>query len=346
MVGIDLVLPDFAYLRGRVDDIEGIVITHGHEDHLGALPWILRELGRGRAAAGLRRAADDGDGALQARRAPPQGRRGRGRRGRRALELGPFDVELIHMTHSIPDAVRRRRDDRPRDRADHRRLQVRPDAGRRAARRRGAARRARRARACCCSAATRRTPTARASRRASATSARTSSRRLHALRGPDRRHVLRLEHPPRAAGRRRRRGARAQGRAASGARCARTSTSAARWATSRCPRGSSSQPRELDDFPDERIVIISTGSQGEPLSALRRMAHQRPPADRAARGRHRRLRGDADPRQRARGQRDDRPPLPHRLRRHHGPRRADPRLRPRLRGGDQADAEPRRARAT
>ena len=45
MMGIDLVLPDFSYLRDRVDDIEGIVVTHGHEDHLGALPWILRELG-------------------------------------------------------------------------------------------------------------------------------------------------------------------------------------------------------------------------------------------------------------------------------------------------------------
>ena len=44
MVGIDLVLPDFAYLRDRVDDIEGIVVTHGHEDHLGSLPWVLREL--------------------------------------------------------------------------------------------------------------------------------------------------------------------------------------------------------------------------------------------------------------------------------------------------------------
>ena len=44
-LGIDLVLPDFAYLRGRVDDVEAIVLTHGHEDHVGALPYVLREIG-------------------------------------------------------------------------------------------------------------------------------------------------------------------------------------------------------------------------------------------------------------------------------------------------------------
>ncbi|MFQ5352049.1 MAG: MBL fold metallo-hydrolase, partial [Candidatus Binatia bacterium] len=45
--GIDLVLPDFRYLRERADQIEAFVLTHGHEDHVGALPWVLRELGAG-----------------------------------------------------------------------------------------------------------------------------------------------------------------------------------------------------------------------------------------------------------------------------------------------------------
>ncbi|MGZ5313682.1 MAG: MBL fold metallo-hydrolase, partial [Solirubrobacterales bacterium] len=45
MLGIDLVLPDFDSLRERADDIEAIVLTHGHEDHVGALPYVLREIG-------------------------------------------------------------------------------------------------------------------------------------------------------------------------------------------------------------------------------------------------------------------------------------------------------------
>jgi ribonuclease J len=104
MMGIDLVLPDFSYLRERVDDIEAIVVTHGHEDHLGALPWVLRELGETRVPVvyggpltvamarskldehKLREAnlesLDDGE----------------------VVALGPFELELVHMTHSIPDS--------------------------------------------------------------------------------------------------------------------------------------------------------------------------------------------------------------------------------------------------
>jgi ribonuclease J len=105
MMGIDLVLPDFAYLRGRVSDIEAIVVTHGHEDHLGCLPFLLRELGvddappvyGGPLTMAMARSKldehklsrdvhveDVKDGEI--------------------IEAGPFDVELIHMTHSIPDA--------------------------------------------------------------------------------------------------------------------------------------------------------------------------------------------------------------------------------------------------
>ena len=105
MVGIDLVLPDFSYLRERARDIEAIVVTHGHEDHLGALPWVLRELGDRAPATGLRGRADGRDGALQARRAQAARRRAqRDATPGETLELGPFSLELVHMTHSIPDS--------------------------------------------------------------------------------------------------------------------------------------------------------------------------------------------------------------------------------------------------
>ena len=102
--GIDLVLPDFAYLRERVADIEAIVITHGHEDHLGALPWMLRELGEesvpvtysGQLTVAMARAKLDEHKLRKARLdVLPTGE---------VVDAGPFKVEMIHLTHSIPDA--------------------------------------------------------------------------------------------------------------------------------------------------------------------------------------------------------------------------------------------------
>ena len=52
MLGIDLVLPDFSSLRERAGDIDAIVLTHGHEDHVGALPYFLREIGMPKAIYG------------------------------------------------------------------------------------------------------------------------------------------------------------------------------------------------------------------------------------------------------------------------------------------------------
>ena len=102
MLGIDLVLPDFTSLRDRADDIEAIVLTHGHEDHVGALPFVLRELDvrppiyGGALTIGLVRSK------LEERRirdadlnVVDPGER---------FRAGPFEIETIHMSHSIPDA--------------------------------------------------------------------------------------------------------------------------------------------------------------------------------------------------------------------------------------------------
>ncbi len=103
MLGIDLVLPDFSYLRERAEDIEAIVITHGHEDHVGALPWVLRELGEhapvvygGRLTVAMARSKLDEHKLRDARLEDV--------RPGEEIEAGPFTLEMIHMTHSIPDS--------------------------------------------------------------------------------------------------------------------------------------------------------------------------------------------------------------------------------------------------
>jgi ribonuclease J len=101
MLGIDLVLPDFSYLRDRADAIEAIVLTHGHEDHVGALPYVLREIGEppviygGQLTVGMVRSKLDehklSDAPLKEL---PAGEK---------VRTGPFGLELIHLSHSIPD---------------------------------------------------------------------------------------------------------------------------------------------------------------------------------------------------------------------------------------------------
>ncbi|HXS46891.1 MAG TPA: ribonuclease J [Solirubrobacterales bacterium] len=102
MLGIDLVLPDFSYLRDRAKDIEAIVLTHGHEDHVGALPYVLREIGMppviygGMLTVGMVRSKLDEH---KLKDAPleelPAGKK---------VQAGPFELELVHLSHSIPDA--------------------------------------------------------------------------------------------------------------------------------------------------------------------------------------------------------------------------------------------------
>jgi ribonuclease J len=104
MFGIDLVLPDFGYLRGRVDDIEAIVVTHGHEDHLGALPWILRELGAANAPPVYGRPLTMAMARSKLEEHKLREVKLIDLEDGEDLQLGPFSLELIHMTHSIPDA--------------------------------------------------------------------------------------------------------------------------------------------------------------------------------------------------------------------------------------------------
>src|SRR2546430_2249631 len=101
-LGVDLVLPDFGYLRDR--HIRAVLLTHGHEDHVGGLPYVLRELDVGevwatRLTLGLVKSKLDEHGLLRAaelREVEPGGE---------PLELGPFRAEFVRMAHSIPDAV-------------------------------------------------------------------------------------------------------------------------------------------------------------------------------------------------------------------------------------------------
>lgn len=102
MLGIDMVIPDFAYLRERREKIAALILTHGHEDHIGAVPFLLKELaipiyGTAFTLELLKeklkehRLLEDADLRLISPRQP--------------LALGPFELDFIRVSHSIVDGV-------------------------------------------------------------------------------------------------------------------------------------------------------------------------------------------------------------------------------------------------
>jgi len=99
--GIDLILPDFEYLEGRLADVQALVLTHGHEDHIGAVPYLLR-LRPDLPVIGSTLTLALVEAKLKEHRITPvlrvvqEGER---------LQFGEFDCEFVAVNHSIPDAL-------------------------------------------------------------------------------------------------------------------------------------------------------------------------------------------------------------------------------------------------
>ena len=102
MLGIDLVLPDISWLLKRRRDVLGFVITHGHEDHIGALPFVLRQLNvpvyASRFTLALIKSKLDEHGLLRVADVNEVSETSR-------LALGPFEVSFVAASHSVPDAL-------------------------------------------------------------------------------------------------------------------------------------------------------------------------------------------------------------------------------------------------
>ena len=102
MLGIDYIIPDFQYLLANRQKVRGIVVTHGHEDHTGAIKHLLDQLQapiyttpltRGLLEVKLSRGGQLGQSKLNTVRAGD------------TVQIGPFQVEFFHVCHSIPDGV-------------------------------------------------------------------------------------------------------------------------------------------------------------------------------------------------------------------------------------------------
>ena len=269
MLGIDLVLPDFSYLRERSGDIEAIVLTHGHEDHVGALPYVLREIGMppviygGLLTVGLVRSKLDehklGDAPLEelAAGAP--------------VRLGPFELELIHLSHSIPDmrAVLLRTDLGSVLMTGDYKFDQTPVDGRPADVSR-LAELGRDGLLLLCGDSTNADRPGVAPSESSVGPA--LVRTFAACRGrivvtSFASNIHRVQQVIDAA-------VQLDRRVALVGRSMRKNFNiASNLGMATAPSGLFIQPKEIEDFPDEKVVVLSTGSQGEPLSALRRMAN-------------------------------------------------------------------------
>src|SRR3990170_870135 len=102
MLGVDYIIPDFEYLLNKVEHVRGIIITHGHEDHIGAVHHVVEQipapvyatpLTRGLIEAKLARNNSQHKAMLKTVQAGEK------------IVLGPFTIEFFHISHSIPDAV-------------------------------------------------------------------------------------------------------------------------------------------------------------------------------------------------------------------------------------------------
>ena len=99
--GIDLILPDFSYIRERLNDVVGLFLTHGHEDHIGAVPYLLRERGD-IAIYGSALTLALITAKLKEHRITPLTREVK--EGGHE-DVGPFELEFVAVNHSIPDAL-------------------------------------------------------------------------------------------------------------------------------------------------------------------------------------------------------------------------------------------------
>ncbi len=270
MHGIDLVLPDFTYLRDRADDIEAIVLTHGHEDHVGALPYVLKEIGMppkiygGLLTIGMVRSKLDehklGDSAPLQELPPGE-----------KVKHGPFEIELIHLAHSIPDmrGVLLKTDAGSVLMTGDYKFDQTPVDGRPADVSR-LAELGKEGLTLLCGDSTNADRPGIAPSESSVGPAlleQFSHCKGRIIVTSFASNIHRVQQVIDAA-------ARLDRKVALVGRSMRKNFNiASNLGIANAPQGIFIQPREIEDFPDEKVVVISTGSQGEPLSALRRMAN-------------------------------------------------------------------------